>query len=700
MNLRVKSGLFSLLVPAFVFLAPPSTWAALSCEQVIRSTQASSWQADLELVQSTYDSRIRQPFALRPSRRSQDHQDQYEIPTHPSAYTSTRYIISRRPQGRIPKDAFVIPNVEFGYSLSDGFRRLGRANYVVISKEGKVLEIGGGSADLLTEMQSHIFGRKMNPQVLRKIEEINTRIIAELRANPKAQEKLAAFAKKRGWPKGIAEEAQLSYFSEETFPIFQWAQANGYSNKQLRDAGWLLMKFNPVGEPVYQVNYSNSIKIPFFSDSQQTGIPIWRTRTLEDREDGKKYLGWQNDRSIGRDFEVSEALYNGWKLNSVKGKPLVITEGEFKCMVATKESGILNVGIPGITQFDARIARSIVGAQPSEIIVILDRDPKGKGLMRFDGITDSQRAAYSIAKQLEQAGAKNVKVGILPDAFDGSKVGVDDLILGKGVEPYLQTVQSAMSPATYAKTIGLDPVLHEMNQKWRMIDKALDDYRQAQQRGGQPVDPQVIERLTQEMKATRAATNNYLARNFQGTRSINQPFYLYPSLRQDPRQIAAPDVVAITSKGQQVPRSIFAKDVLLLDFVPSDAPTSSCRPGPCLKFDMTESQIRDALSAKGSPEVAKILERGVRILEESGFKPASAADWISLFMAGKLAHEFPLDEYRFEFNVNFGDSGVVPVVIYRESTGSAVAMGRLRMNRQDLNQNIDLFNRVGQQLRP
>jgi hypothetical protein len=443
-------GSGAVIILALISVAP-SVHAAPACVDLFaeKSSQPPrTWEGDLAVLRAAVDSRSRQPLAFKasPDRAGNQNGQSVRISTDPKDYARTKFQIRQQPEGALPPGSRLISGVEFGYELGDGFRRLGRANYFIIAEDGRVIEIGGGSNELLLEIQAHVDGRQLSNQSLRVIEEINGKILATLRADPRAQAKLAEFVKKRNWPQGIAEEAQLAYFSTSILPILDWAKAQGYSKKQLRDAGWLLMKFDESGRPNYQVNYNDSIKIPFFSDPRQSRVPVWRTRTLVDRNDGKKYLGWQTDRSIAREFTAAETLYNGWKLNQVRGKTLIITEGEFKCMIATKATGSLAVGIPGITQFDAKLAATIAAAQPKEVIVILDRDPVGKGLMRVDGITDSQRAAYSIAALLQLAGAKSVKVGTLPDALDGSKLGADDLILEKenGLAAFKDTVRQAV----------------------------------------------------------------------------------------------------------------------------------------------------------------------------------------------------------------------------------------------------------------
>ncbi len=669
----MRSILFLFLLGFFA----PSSWGQLRCEGVFADLRSGSV---LEQLQSATDNRLKQAFRLRST-------DSDKIPLQSEFYKEAKFKVALEPVEPIPANAQVFRNIEFGYvtGTDGGYRRLGTLNYLVLSAEGKVLEIGVGSRQLIIEARSHIFGRVLSAEELQTISTINKKLITVLRNHPEAQKKLKEFARKRQWPEGLEDKAQLAYYSESILSIPRWAQENGYSLFQMRDAGWGLVKFNQSGQAIFDFPKEESIKIPYFSDADQSGIPIWRTRNIQKRDDGKKYIGWQMDRSIDRTYTPNETLYNGWKLSKAQGKTIVITEGEFKCLVAQEATGILTLGIPGITQFGPDLARAIVEASPREVIVVLDRDPKGKGLARTDGITDSQRAAYSISQQLIAAGIKNVKVGVLPDAFDGGKVGIDDLILARGTDPYLQTLAQALSPSDYAQKISLDPELNRLQVKHQALSKAWENYLKSVQRGGRVLPEAETSRAQIEVQKAKKEYLDYLARRYKGASNLNQTSKEYPSIFD----------------GQN--------EILVMDFVPKEKSREICKPGPCSSLDFTEKDLTEFIAGRRtSPELTQIFEKGQQTAAEAGFIATTPSELSTVLLAGLLRHDFPAEDYKMEFNVKVQSrvqkdvSEVIPLVISRSSKDSVVTVARLRPSTSSNSNDVQnyLFARIGNYLKP
>ncbi|MEK6772404.1 MAG: hypothetical protein AABY64_00570 [Bdellovibrionota bacterium] len=696
---------FSLLL--FLFLLPIlSAKGDLSCDKVFLN-EHESWQQTVLSLRNSTDLRLKQPFQFRPP--SHLRQLNLSFPTQAKAYEDTIFSISHSPTIALPSGTQIYKKIDFGYQ-KENFRRLANVNYIAVGENGKILEIGVGSKELLTELRSHIFGRALSIEELKVIEEINNKLISDLRKNPEAQKKLKEFAQKRNWPEGLEDVARLAYYSENIISIQQWANSNGYSLAQMRDAGWGLMKFDESGRPFYDIPKEESIKIPYFSSNNQSGIPIWRTRNIEKRDDGKKYIGWQMDRSIDREYAPNETLYNAWNLNKAEGKTIVITEGEFKCLVANQTTGILTLGIPGITQFDNNLAKAIVQAKPKEVIVVLDRDPRGKGLMRTDGITDSQRAAYIIAQQIKQAGFSQVKVGILPDAFDGAKVGIDDLILAKGTEPYLKTLSQAVTPEEYARQISLDPKLNQLQTRFQALSKSWENYHKSKARGGPSLSAKDVGLVNLELQKAKKEYFNYLALHYKGARSLNQASVQFPSIPQLGILPESFPVVATTRKGKSVDAGFFANEVLLMDFVSSDANLASCKPGPCSSFIATRNEVLSLISGSGTatknPDLLAAFQKGKEIAEQDGFVQKTISDAETVMLAGYLLHDFPRDEYKMEFNVKIRSpiqshvEELVPLVVYKISNGSTVAMARLRTTPLENDLKNYIFTRIGNYLRP
>jgi len=625
------------------------------------------------LVKATH-SRLKQDFRIKSAIDNRF----LDLPSDREAYRKARFVVSRSPRQPIPEGTRWVGPLEFGYNLSETFRRLGPLNYILVSKDGKqVLEVAAGSHEALKEIKSHLLGRTLSSQELQRISEINRKLIDELRSHPEAQRRLKEFAAKRKWPAGLEDRAQLAYFSTEILNLREWSEKNNYTAEEMRDAGWILMKFDRSGRPYFDVNTDHSIKIPFFSDSTETSIPIWRTRNLAERTDGKKYIGWQIDRSIERNFTTPETLYKGWKLGEARGKTIVITEGEFKCLVAEDATGILTLGIPGITQFTSKMAEDIVRAAPEEVIVVLDRDPKGKGLMRVDEVTDSERAAYTIAKELENAGGKNVRVGILPDAFQGSKVGIDDLILARGTQPYTQVLKEAVSSSEYAQKISLDPNFVELHGHRQKMRKTIENYENSSFAGGPEVDSVVLAQAKKEINTIEAQYNRYLKAQFDGARTLNEPSARFSHLRRLREEPSTPLRLALEN-GKTYSTKSMSDEILMLDYMTSDLDVRTCKPKPCQSIPISSAQILKEVAAPHEQMAAE--DRAQRLL------------------ADRLALDFPKDEYQIEFNANVNKQ-TIPLVIIKKSSDTVVAIARLQTGTSS-RQLLTSFQRAREVLRP
>ncbi len=381
----------------------------------------------------------------------------------------------------------------YGYHKSHHDRmekQLGRILDIELTSAGQIKSLTFSSDKQRDHFKKHFLGIEFTKRRKDLILKINTEIFGQLRNIPAANEKVIEFEKSRGWPAGTAEKLGLVYYSRELFDVKNWAREKWIREKSpisyndLVDAGWLRVEFQNDGRPIYRENYDDSIKIPLYdlsnpSQSGQTAqIASWRTRNLKSRPQLPKYLSWPKDRSLIEVEPLIEEFYNSWQLEKAKGNKLVITEGEFKCAIGQMYTGILHLGLPGISQFNTSIKNKILAASPSEVIVLFDRDPRGKGLFRIDLVTDSERASYLIAKELESAGIK-VKVAYLPDVNSGGKVGIDDLILERGTAAYLKALDQAVSPDEFAQIKNMDTILTELSFRKNKISKSIQTYEQA-----------------------------------------------------------------------------------------------------------------------------------------------------------------------------------------------------------------------------
>lgn len=555
---------------------PAASRAALDCNGIHHARQSigqtlertSDWPEAVETLGLHSPHRYKYAFEIRT-------EDGTPLPVQPELYENTQYVVSERPPSTGDQ---VVGPVAFGYPDTTSAQILGILDYLVLDRQGRVVEVGAGSDKMLEEFRAHLTGRQLKPSERQRIFDLNRDLAEYLGKQADSITELARFEKARGWEPGTAARMKLVYFNAETTDLKAWAIANGYTQSELRDAGWLQLRFARSGKPYYVPSNSHVIKIPFFADVAETQVLSWRTRVLSPRPGGPKYLSHPLNRSLETGPAIESRLYQGWKLAQAKGKTVVITEGEFKSRVATESTGILHLGLPGITEFDDSTIAALVKSGASEVIVVFDRDPKGKALMRVDEVTDSERAAYQIARELEGR-VPSVRVGTLPDVFEGGKVGIDDLILGKGVDPYRQALADAVSPAAYAQAHGIDPQFHELLARKKKLVRALDHYHEALRRGVRPADPRRVQQAIDELELIEEAIRLYLRKVLGTNRQLHQPSVRYDFLRQ----LSRPRV--------GVP-SRFEGDIVLMDLVAADlAP-----------FEQESLGLADALRATYPPD--------------------------------------------------------------------------------------------------
>jgi hypothetical protein len=603
-----------------------------------------------------------------------------------SELKSAKLSISRNPRFPIPPNGKVIYSPSFGYQLGDGFRRLGPLKYIVLDGANAISEVGAGTSEAMTEFVRHLEGVTLTDSELRRISELNGKLLDALRRDPASHKKLLEFAAARKWPPGLEEDGKLAYFDPGLFSIDVWAKNNGFNSLDLVDAGWYRIDFSRDGRPHFILNSPDSIKIPYLPEKGNSGVPIWRSRNLAKKGNLPKYTGWQIDRSIDRRLTVAERLYNGGKLGSVKGKRIVITEGEFKCLVAEKLTKIPMFGIPGITEFDDDMVKALVEAEASEYVVILDRDPHVKALFRADEVTDSNRAAYALAAALERLGAKNVRVGTLPEMRSGEKLGIDDLAIKYGVDPIQKTIDEALPAQDYARSIGLDTKFQELMRRRSRLRKSLENYVAINRRTKIGVDAKLVENTRSHLARINRTFEEYLENELNGARTLGSASGKANSIRATTVIPEAASKRVRLSSGASVDTKTFLNDVLLLDYVPSDLFWADCRPALCGQVPFERNDLLAVFHGETpTGGLLAALEKGKEIALETGFEPQTFEEFSQMIVVGELTRNIPFDEYRFEFGVNLvnsasGTSTKLPVTVFKRDSGRAVAIVNLHVS--------------------
>lgn len=651
----------------------------------------------IETLRAATNSRLRYPFRIISSE-----QPAIELAGNPELFERAVLRVATEPK-RSHLDRS-IRRALFGYIVQGQFRRIGPINFVVIDGTGHVVDMGFANHLLLQHFKYHLYGRNVSPEKAERLIQIQEAVFAYLRSSSACQERLAQFVASRGWPEGLAESAQLVYFDSRLVDLQDWASAQGFKAGDMCQAGWFEMNFSQQGELSYSVRDSDVIRIPYFHKGR---IVSWRTRHLNPiRAETHKYTSWPLDRSVHDWREFETKLYFQWRLSEAQGNPIIITEGEFKCLVTTHIGKILTVGIPGITEVDDKTIQMLVEAHGSEYLVILDRDPFGKGAMRVDGITDSERASYLIALRLQRTGAQNVRVGVIPAKPNGEKVGLDDLILESGAEALKAIIDQATIPSLYAEKVGLDEQLCDILLARQQLKKVLEDYRQSFQRGGTAVAQEVVAQAEYIQGEVETLYRTFLLQELRGARRLNQPMRHFTALFQV-QSLLKPDYkMVLLENGKELPLHYFCNDIIVLKFHLQDTPVSAIWAlDPYLTLEFSQSDIHSLATTGKTVNSALIAtaEVGASVLGVSLPKllgTSTVHDLATVVMAGHLARWFPGDEHIFQRNVSFcilypeyvEELIRIPLIVFRKASKMAVVVATCAIweNGQGVRSAIDL----------
>lgn len=619
-------------------------------------------------------------------------------PISDAVLSPEKIFVGAAPNSVLAQSARFESSVFFGYRLAENkLRKNVVADRVHFNEAGEIVAVEVAHKLMRRELIRHSAGRKFYPLEKKRIQKLNGQLFDVLRNHPDFQEKLAEFVQDRGWPKTLAKKARLVYFDSAVFDVVGWARQNGYTKQELVDSGWAALHFDRQGRPEYRVLRGPSIKIPFVNAENK--IVSFRTRNLE-KEARSRYLSWPHNRSItNHNHKVEKELYNSNALNTAKGKTVVITEGEFKTIVANEFAPeIVTVGINGIHRISRLAIQKIVQSGAQEVIVLFDRDPVAKAIRRVDRVTDSQREAYDIALKLQAAGHSNVRVGRLPDVFSGDKVGLDDLILAKGPELFRKAVESALEPAAYAYETGIHPQLHRISRELSLRRRILKHYRFSEMRGGRKVDDQTVETLKEEIAQLKTEQAALLAKNYNGAYRFHQPDARYDHLP------------AVPHGKRSRAKERYRDEIVLLDYV-LDA--NGCY--GCLKSQVTLNDLNLAFYElqRGQPisneTIAKTLLRGLEYAKERSLplqkSPENFYELMDLYLLGMLAEKFPTSDYSIEFrtkiyNALAGNPLEITFSVVSKSNEKVQAFAHLTARSEGIALNESPLPRTWNYLRP
>lgn len=627
-------------------------------------------------------------------------------------------VIIQKP-AHVPEGAIVEYGVRMNYT---SLRYRNRAvipflGYVMV-KNGKVIEVGSGSRALARELREQLAdGRAITPAERAEIAELSTSLFEAIGNTAASRAELADF---RGWDRGLVEESRVVHLDPATFDVKAWAlnwgASKGFTEEKtiglLQLAGWAEVSFNRFGRMNVRVLTEKGDLIPFFKDDTKTKISYFRMRRSEPGPGMSKYREFPELYSITNSPREDEVYYTprirglpekkslgGWLRGLVKPKSqtLVVTEGEFKSLVAEWYGSHPVVALSGIHSFNHELVAEIVQLArrrgSREIVVIFDGDPTGKGWARADGLSDSKRQAYVFGRELEEAIAADplarglrVKVGILPSSGKpGGKDAIDDAILDNpaaGVKAYEDTVKNALSLPDYANAVKLDRTLVDLFVVHRGLGRTLTELR-AGKNTGHEFGPEA-ERALAEGEATYAevteALRQHLVRHYRtenlytAEKTISR---LPPAgARADYRPAGA---VTVVKNGERVDLTeFFRHEVIVVPVVPreSGGEARACLNAACFAAPFSAREIAQ-LARTGEATRAELeidYAKGIELARAQGFTPSSPQDHRALALAGYLALRIYPGE-TIELGVRVGRQASIPtVLVRRKSSGNAIGL--------------------------
>lgn len=668
---------------------------ALTIREVLRQTR--DWGGLTDKLERQIDPVFKYPLVLTSSMEGK----KTGLPVSVDAYSATRYTVGTEPTCNT-EGTTVHRNVSISYLVQGKPKSVGKVSFLVTDSTGQVVEVGAPSKETLKVFSENIFGRDYTPQDLERLYTVNEKLIAALRAEPACAKKLAEFVAKREHEPEWADEAKLAYYDPRSFDILKWAKRNDVSLEDLYHAGFVDRTVTDTNVS-YRAKSEPVVFIPFNDDNGR--IVLWRMRVINPQEGKPKYRSAPLERADRFPASVHRELYQADLLKNIAGKPLIITEGEFKCMVATQLTGIATVGITGITQVTDLIIQKIVEAGPSQVVVLLDRDPQGKGDYRTDSLTDSERAAFLIAQRLIRAGHPKVTVGTIPDRFGGDKCGIDDFLLDiKNVEGSAhvrthleQIIKDSLAPRGWLAARSDDPELQDVLAREQRLRQVIRDFSGHLRRsGGYPPGSKerkeaeaALQRAQDMLDSLIASEKRHLRENYSGARRISQPPMEYLTLFPTDEIHDQDRKCVVTQTGRVLPLTKFDDHIISHRVIPSDLPNHRREPDPeaqGLPFGFSMAELSSAFHhPRRKGLVAELYRKGSEILGASEFetswndKRMTHTEFVHRILVGWLAQRYPPSEYRYERDVrltkvypsHFEDIVTIPLAIFKEGNKPA-----------------------------
>lgn len=626
-------------------------------------------------------------------------------------------VIVQRPQS-IPEGA----RVEYGVRLNFSSLRYRNRPVVpfigyVIVKDGKLLEVGAGSRALVKELGTLLSpGRMISDQQKTDIAELTTELLKEIEESPTSRAAMKGF---RNWPEGLIEKSGVVHFDPKSFDLEAWvqsyAQKKSWSEEKLFEtlvlSGWAEVRYNRFGRKSYRLLNEEGDLVPFFQDSDRKSVSYFRMRRSNPAPKSSKYREFpefydtansprEDDMFFSPRIHKTDSVFASF-LKKVSGekKRLVVTEGEFKSLVAEWFGRWPVVALSGIHSYNNKSVRELIRSAKEmgteEIVVIFDGDPRGKGMARADGLSDSKRQAYAFGRELQEAihaeglsGKLQVKIGLLPKSEKpGAKDAIDDAIMEnpvEGLKAYEQAVLGSQTLREYARNIGLDQILVELFTIQRALDIALKEPRAALETGFQfrSEDQAKIseaERIYKDVsEAMKSHLNQYY--NLDSLHTAEKTITrIPPAGTRDQYKPEAQVLVQKDGETLDVTRFFRHEFVVAPAVFKSTSSEGKCQTAACLRLPYSELDLSELFRTGVSKNktLSEDYTQGVRLAEIQGHQLQQPEDLRAAVLAGYLSNRiYPGEIIEFAPVLRGSSEAQLKssVLVRRNSSGNAIGV--------------------------
>lgn len=517
------------------------------------------------------DLSLGQPFYIQG--REQGEENVSPITARRSHYEKVRYIYGEPPE-RYSGTLYL--EADFGYRKKSGsFDRIGTIPWMIVGDDGVVTHIGAPAEKghrLVRHFTQHMFGWEQTESDKERLSLILKTLIKELRSpfhSNGCKKLLQQFLTKRDHNPDWEKKGNFAYFDPTKFDLWKFSRKHGFSSDEMYRAGLMDLSISKSGVVSYFPKLDKCVLIPFIKSFQPTGNKLldflnqykkefnsFRMRIIDGKLGAAKYRSFSLIRSLTKKPPIDDQLYNNHLLEDAEGKDIYLTEGEFKCHVATQKTGYITLGILGITMVSDEMLDRILTSKARSITIVLDADIGAKAIKRADGLTDSERAAYEIALRLKNRAKElglseneipEIKIGKLKRKPDGDKQGLDDYIIpmsdlnSKIAMEKLRLEAKDLSD--YAKSVGKES-LGGLNEDLARVKLTRSEVKQAifsleniQRRSNLESDPNNIEGLLEtlyEMEGVLDKAWRVGLWQLYGVTRLNLPHSTIKSLKASP----------------------------------------------------------------------------------------------------------------------------------------------------------------------